>query len=308
MHQCGQIEIEVPGVPGLRLCAGVVPAGAIPAGSAGDTGACAAGYRTAAIQRGLRLELNGRDLGGEGLGFAVPVVRYGSLTVFPGELAVECAGTDGGGTVALRFDLNLVERVSLGRRPPIQSERFYRVREYLAGLHRRYRRWRRFFSWGARVMMGTGRASVLYSTVPSVGTVPVLCRLASNGKRLQVEADLSGLAPGFTEVSLMNELDGGLFDHYVDVCTGVLRGGAIGTWDEVRAPAARFTDTADGLAFELSRVDGACLYRGREVVPGELSWAGLAHVVPAGTRCLSYEVSLGAAASRPGGCLEGVPA
>jgi hypothetical protein len=291
MTHGSEIELDVAGVPGLGIWA-----------SADDEAcSCAVGYRTAAIKRGLRLELNGRDLGGEGLGFAVPVVRYGSLTVFPGEAAVECTGTNGDTAVVLRFALNLVERVSLGSRRPIQSERFYRVREYLAGLHRRHKRWRGFFSWGSRLLMGTGRASVLYATVPSAGTVPVICRLAPSGDRLEVEADVSGLHPGFSEVSLMNELDGRLFDHYEDDSTGVLRGGAIGTWDEVCAPEARFTDVADCLTFELSRVDGARLYRGREVVRDELCWAGLAHVIPAGTRRFSYEVRLGAAAPEPEG-------
>ena len=74
-----------------------------------------------------------------------------------------------------------------------------------------------------------------------------------------VTADLTGLAEaGVTEVVLMNELGAHEFDLYEDTDGTSLRGTAIGTWDVVAAPRARFVDTRRGVAFSLAQTPRRC--------------------------------------------------
>ena len=113
---------------------------------------------------------------------------------------------------------------------------------------------------------------------------------------LHVTARLGELPPGVTEVVLMNEL-GACFDLYEEGGR-VERAGGIGAWDQVRAPAARFRSSDTGVWFELqSRPDPATpqvrLFRGREVAPGRLAWAGFGYSLRPVPPAFSYSVRCG---------------
>ena len=56
---------------------------------------------------------------------------------------------------------------------------------------------------------------------------------------------------------------------------------------------ASFVDPSDGLMFSLKRVDGARMFRGRELVAGCLAWSGLAYVLPPETKEFAYSIELG---------------
>ncbi len=73
----------------------------------------------------------------------------------------------------------------------------------------------------------------------------------------------------------------------------VLKGNEIGSWDEIHADEATFQDPADGLSFTLKKVDGARMFRGRELVPGRLAWSGLAYVLPPQRDELAYSITIG---------------
>jgi hypothetical protein len=50
---------------------------------------------------------------------------------------------------------------------------------------------------------------------------------------------------------------------------------------------------AHGLVFSLRQVEGARLYRGRELVGSRLAWSGFGYVLPPGIESFRYEISVG---------------
>ncbi len=98
---------------------------------------------------------------------------------------------------------------------------------------------------------------------------------------------------GCTEKIVLNELGANWFDTYADSDGCILKGNEIGCWDEIFADGAAFLDPADGLSFALKTVDGARMFRGRELVPGRLAWSGLAYVLPPQRGELAYSITIG---------------
>ena len=91
----------------------------------------------------------------------------------------------------------------------------------------------------------------------------------------------------------MNELDAQVFDSYEDSSGLTLRGWRVGPWSPVEAEWARFSASNSSSSFRLWRVEGARLFRGREVVPGHLSWAGLAYELKKPLRSFTYTIDIG---------------
>jgi hypothetical protein len=248
------------------------------------------GYPTSRLQRGLSLLDAGADLAGEGVGFGVPVVKRGAQTVFPGAVRLSERAAGGERLITAEYRLDLVERLAAeGGRGP-SSASFYALRDAAAALHRRVpvlrgpltavsNRVRRRYGW-----------QTTFEQAAIVATLAVTYRINDAG-RLRVTLDTTGLsAEGVTEVVVMNELGAGLFDQYLDSDGARLRGRRIGTWDEVCADGACFASTSAGVAFRLTQVPGARLYRGREVVGARLAWAGFGYSLrPCHGRC-TYDV------------------
>ncbi len=111
--------------------------------------------------------------------------------------------------------------------------------------------------------------------------------------RLAIGLDLTGLAGrGFTEIVVMNELGARHFDRYEDSDGRVLRGGEIGTWDEVTAAQASFVSTEHHAAFSLGQVEGARLWRGRELVGSRLAWTGFGYSLRPDRSAFSHELRI----------------
>ena len=110
---------------------------------------------------------------------------------------------------------------------------------------------------------------------------------------IKVTVDSTSLGPGCTRLSVMNELDARVFDSYEDSSGLTLRGWRVGAWSPVEAEWARFSASDGSSSFRLGRVESARLFRGREVVPGHLSWAGLAYELRKPLRPFTYTVEIG---------------
>ena len=91
----------------------------------------------------------------------------------------------------------------------------------------------------------------------------------------------------------MNEQGANCFDTYKDSDGLILKGEKIGSWDQIKANEASFIDPSDGLMFSLKNVEGARMFRGRELVTGCLAWSGLAYVLPPETKEFAYSIELG---------------
>ena len=235
-------------------------------------------FPTARLQKGFRLLHDGRDLTEEGVGFGVPILKRGAQTIFPG--AVKLAERRDGPcrVVTATFEMNLVERLAGTRSRGPTSGSFYALRDLLAALHRRLPALRGLLtavSNSARHMFGW---ETTFEETDTCAALAVTFRLDGDDAPLRVAVDTAGLPEGdITEVVVMNELGARHFDLYLDSAGARLRGRAIGTWNEVSARRATFAGTASRVAFSVSQVDGAKLYRGREVVGSRLAWSGFGY-------------------------------
>jgi hypothetical protein len=268
-------------------------------GGAGD-------YPTDGLQKGLLLLDGEQELGGEGVGFGVPVLKRGARAVFPGSLrtVLQDTGTQSAAdapSLTLTYRLDKVERIGGRERPCAPLAPLDLVRESLSLVYRRVPPLRRPLTAVSTAGRRLLRVSTRFEETTVLAEVCVTYSLVAaadgSGAGLVVTADLSGLPPSVTEVVLMNELGAGCFDLYEED-DRTERSSGIGAWDRVAAASARFRSSASGVWFELrSRPDpaapGVRLFRGREVAPGRLAWAGFGYSLRPGPATFTYTVRFG---------------
>jgi hypothetical protein len=249
-------------------------------------GGSSSNYASCRIQKGLLLSFGDTDLEEEGIGFGVPVLMAGREAIFPGSARIK----EQDKTFTVDYELNLAERMAVKRRK-INSRTFYRLKEHLSALHREFPSLRKIITHA----FGTAGRAVgivtIFEEVPSLGVVRVLYTISS--ENIHISVDTSRVKRYNCTIMLMNEQGANYFDKYSDSSGLSLKGNAIGTWDETFADWASFVDTSHKLEFTLKKVAGARVFRGRELVPGRLAWAGLAYLLPPGTANFSYNIRIG---------------
>lgn len=247
-------------------------------------------YPTARLQRGLLLSDRGHDLSEEGVGFAVPVLKLGTRTVFPGGADVRMRRAARFVEIAAVYRLDLVERLADRDGRPVGPAVMYAAKDALAALHRRLPGARGFLTSASGAVRRRFGWVTTYVPVTAVASVAVITRVDPVAGLLTVTADLGGLRPRITEVALMNEQGAGAFDRYEEDGGVALEGRAIGAWDPVGAGGGRFVSRLRGVAFALPRPADGDARRGRELVGARLSWAGFAVIASPPRGQLSYEL------------------
>lgn len=245
------------------------------------------------IQKGLILACNGMDLSEEGVGFGVPVLKSGRETIFPGDAHITSVRDGNTTIVSVGYNMNLQERMEVrGRR--IKSGTFYRVKEYISGLHREYP-WLRKVITGAsgslRCILGI---RTVFEETKSIGTVRVVYTIGAGKSTVHVSVNTGGVY-GCTEMIIMNEQGATYFDRYRDSNGTSIAGEAIGTWDETYADEASFIDPLNNVKFTLQKVKGARMLRGRELVKSRLAWSGISYVIPPYVADFAYSIRIGRA-------------
>jgi hypothetical protein len=123
--------------------------------------------------------------------------------------------------------------------------------------------------------------------------VKVVYTVDSQAGVIAVDVDAT-YAPlgGVTEVILMNEQGAHYFDMYADSSGLLLQGEAIGSWSEVTAERASFFSSAQRLAFTLQQIEGARLFRGRELIGSRLAWSGFGYCLPPTSQRFAYTLRI----------------
>jgi hypothetical protein len=224
---------------------------------------------TAGLAKGLRLFLDGRDVSEEGMGFGVPVIVHKYRTHLS-----YTAPADGSSKT---FRLDAVQVVkgkkAAGLLPYVWLELKGRVYKSLPF---------------AQKLMLTKRSTgnltpdIGFTDCHSLCEIPVTYEI--DGARATVTIDLTeltGLA-GAPKVFILNEQGGRSFPDYWEsdgdgAARKIITGDSVG-WKKVVSDEAGFKGPA-GACFSLSRIPGAPMFRGREVVDGVLSWSGIEYDV-----------------------------
>ncbi|MBI4285488.1 MAG: hypothetical protein HY670_06265 [Chloroflexi bacterium] len=253
-------------------------------------GAYYPGYPSDRLPKGLVLAVDGVALVEEGTGFGVPLLRYGSETIFPGNARL--TERKDGLSLRVEYELNLVQRLvrESGRSPRLP---FYDPgREWFSTLHRRYPFLRGPISGTAGHIKRLMGLRTQFEAVPTVAVISVTYTIGPEPGQITVATDLAQVRNSI-EVILANEQGASHFDAYFDSDGARLEGKAIGTWDEVMAQRVSLIGRRRGVFFALSQVAGARLFRGRELKTGTLAWSGLNYVLASHPTHFTYDITVG---------------
>ncbi len=251
-------------------------------------------YPACRIQKGLVLVHENRDLSEEGIGFAVPVLKFGHETIFPGNACVTIEKDGDISVVKIDYDMNLVERMSVKSSKRIDSKAFYKIKECFSRMHRKYPQLRGILVGSSNSLRRTCGMETRFENIASAGIARVVNTVNAKNGTIHVSVDMSNVKKeGYTELNIMNELGANHFDTYHDSNELFLKGNAIGTWDEIFADEASFIDSQDKVAFTLKTVNRAMMFRGRELVVGRLAWSGLAYRLPGDIINFAYDIRIG---------------
>jgi hypothetical protein len=243
----------------------------------GHPGAKPVAFATSHLQRGLLLLDRGALVAEEAVGFGVPVLKKGLQTIFPGSVDLDWQPGGLDHFIRARFKLNRVERLARNQDRVVGNPAFYSLKDLLAAIIRRWpasrrpltaasSRLRRFFGW-----------ETSYQAAGFETAVTVTYRIQSQAGVIQVAVDCTDLHRDVTEIVLMHEQGAHTFDRYGDSAGLRLAGERIGCWDEVTAAEAWFESSTRSVGFKLRAVQGAKLFRGRELIGSRLAWAGFGY-------------------------------
>jgi hypothetical protein len=249
-------------------------------------------YPTARLQKGFLLLDQGVELAEEAVGFGVPVIKRGLQSIFPGNAELTCQKVGSTWVITAIFKLNLVEKFARGGNENVGNKPFYALKDWLAEVIRRFPVFRRLLTSISSFLRQLFHWKTTYAEGDVAAEVRVIYTLEAGTGRTIVDMDVCDLPAEITEVVMMNEQGAHAFDRYGDTSGNSLQGEAIGCWDEVTADRAWFESSFRRVAFRLSRVKGAQLFRGRELIGSRLAWAGFGYTFPPSLRKLHYEMMI----------------
>lgn len=251
-------------------------------------------YPSSRIQKGPVLIYRNKDLSEEGVGFGVPVLKFGHEAFFPGSKHVTAEKNNDTVVIKIDYDLNLVERMAIRGNKKIDSRAFYKIKEWFHGLHRDHPGARGILMPAFKTVSRICDTETRFDEMVSAGLVCVTYTINPEESTVSVSVDTSRMKKnGCSEVIILNEQGATCFDRYCDSNGVSLAEEAIGTWDETSADEASFVDSRDGIEFTLTRLAGSRMFRGREFIENRLSWSGLACVLPPHAVHFEYCIHVG---------------
>jgi hypothetical protein len=139
-----------------------------------------------------------------------------------------------------------------------------------------------------------GDAARNYAFVPieSRGQIEVTYTVDAIGIRIAVK--VQSLAPGFSEVGVLNEQSAAFNDFAADK-SPTLVDRDFGNWVPVTGAWARLQSKSLGVQYWLPLISGAQMHGGRELVPPDFNWAGLDYIFGPTFTGTSYEILVQAA-------------
>lgn len=250
-------------------------------------------YPTRRLMKGIVMSREGLDLTEEAVGFGVPVVKRGIETFFPGSMELIRLPGSSIQAFTARYKINLVERIMQNGRTMERQPAFYGLKNLMAAMIRNIPLLRKPLTQLSLLLRAQNDWETTYIPGEEVGFIEVAFGFSRQNNTIEVGADLSALSMnGITEVILMNEQGGNIFDRYHESNGVHLEGTKIGAWDEVFAEEAAFASSTQGIAFSIKRIEGTRLFRGRELIDKRLAWSGFGISVPPTVKSLNYTIKL----------------
>jgi hypothetical protein len=236
-------------------------------------------FPTDSMSKGLTLEHDGLNLCEEGVGFGLPVLKQGLRAVFPGASRVTLSDPEGR-HLRVQYTMNLRERLA-PRGSFLNSRPADFLKEIAGQLHRAYPFARGMLNSISGFAYNALGIRTVFEQGRSVGVFLMDYWFDPSKGEIRMALDASGIQrDGVTELILLNEQGASSFIEYSDSEGTRLSARDIGTWVPVTASEASLRSPVHQVRFSVQSIPGARLYRGREVAPGRLAWAGFAYLLP----------------------------
>jgi len=130
-----------------------------------------------------------------------------------------------------------------------------------------------------------------YEPTASRGAIAVVYTMEPTG--VLIELRVLHLAPGYTQMSVLNEMSAS-FDDFADQ-DRTLIDAAFGPWVTVDGAWARLRSAAYGVEWSVQPIPGAQLHAGRELIPPVFDWAGLDYMFEMPPTSVTYRINVQAA-------------
>ncbi len=243
---------------------------------------------TAQLQKGLVLMLDGRELIEEGIGFGVPVVKYGDKTYFSSSARVSTGIIGGTSLIRKVYLIDTISRKKLWRARYIDDNLYSRWRKTFEKSYLKHKQFTVFFN---RIMELREIAKIRTEFVKVNPRGTIIVHYQCQPTAIKVNVNFKDLTlQGCEELLVLNEQGSTFFAQYTDSGGARLLGSKIGAWDKVYAERATLQN--DEVAFILRNVYGASLFRGWERTRKRFSWAGLSYSLSPSNRTFTYTINL----------------
>jgi hypothetical protein len=245
---------------------------------------------TAALQKGVVLMFDGRELVEEGVGFGVPVVKYEDKTFFSSKATVAIQKTGTEYLLTKVFTLDTVSIKKIGKASYINDKWYTRVRKTFELMYLKHPKIKFAFNQVMEIRQLLNIKTEFHNVKPR-GTITVTYRIQPSS--IRIHADFSKIQrKRCKELLLLNEQGASVFQKYTDSKGQVLFGNKIGAWSKVTADEASLQSTGGRIRFSLQNGGNATLFRGYERTRKRFSWAGLSYSLPLDVCEFSYAVKL----------------
>jgi len=236
------------------------------------------------LQKGLVLELDSKEIIGEGIGFGAPVVIYEDDVFFSKTARLVNVGPK---NITKIFRMDSISRIDF--RGHIFGGSIYK--KYYDIVSRLYMETK----WSQplfRIFMALKRSlgfKTRFISVEERGSVRVQFKFIPH--KILVNVDLTGLKTSrCKEILILNEQDAKSFNRFSDSNGANQDVDQMGAWEEVKSESATLEGT--GVKFTIDRQAGVKLFRGREEVPGRLSWIGFAYSLQPTVKKFDYIIQI----------------
>jgi len=139
-------------------------------------------------------------------------------------------------------------------------------------------------------MGGDNAHSYQFVPIESRGAIQVTYTVDSTGVSISVRP--LWLAPGYTQVGILNEESAAFDDFAAADRSRSLVGSAFPNWVPTSGPWARLRSGSLQVEWSVPSLPGAQLYGGRELVNPGFAWAGLDYMFPASFDGASYRINV----------------
>jgi hypothetical protein len=147
--------------------------------------------------------------------------------------------------------------------------------------------WRR--TYDLNEIGGDAAHGYAFGPIASRGLVSVTYAVDASG--ITVTVHVVQLAPGYTEVGILNE-QSSAFNDFAGDKSPTLIDSSFGSWVPVDGAWARLQSKSLGVQFSLPALAGAQLHGGREHIGTDFDWAGLDYIFGPSFSDTSYVIQV----------------